>query len=203
MKLLFRTSTFILLVSSFLFTTTSCNQDDDAPQEQFEIGQEHQGGIIFYLDESKSHGLISMKTDMAALPYGCIMTREPMAQGSEIGTGKENTISIATHCEEENIAAKFCLNLEVNGHNDWFLPSIDELEQMYIYRNLIGNFNTDENSFLSVYLSSTEALPIDYIDGPLYSKSMVFFFGEDPVFEDRRAASQKNNDFSFRPIRAF
>lgn len=200
MKLLFRTPIFLLLSLSIILLTSSCSNDDDSPQQQFEIGQEHQGGIIFYLDESGTHGLIAMKTDMERLPYGCLMTREPMAQATGIGTGKENTIAIASLCDEENIAARFCLNLEGEGYNDWFLPSIDELEQMYIHRDLIGNFDTREGS---IYSSSTEAEPINYTDGLLYSRSMVYYFGEEPIFEGRKAASQKDNTFPFRPIREF
>lgn len=200
MKLLFKFPMFLLLSLGFILLGSSCNNDDDTPQEQFEIGQEHQGGIIFYLDESRRHGLIAMRTDMARLPYGCLMTREPMAQASGIGTGKANTVAIAANCDEENIVARFCLDLEANGYNDWFLPSIDELEQMYIHRNLIGNFDTREGSF---YVSSTEAPPIDYIDGPLYSRCMGYYFGEEPIFEGRTAASQKDNNFQFRPIREF
>ena len=38
----------------------------------------------------------------------------------------------------------------MNEYSDWFLPSIDELNQMYLQKNVIGGFNDN------VYWSSSE-----------------------------------------------
>ncbi|WP_339609414.1 hypothetical protein [uncultured Planktosalinus sp.] len=50
---------FILL--AVIFTTISCSSDDDAVN--LSIGDEHQGGIIFYLDETGESGLIALQQD--------------------------------------------------------------------------------------------------------------------------------------------
>jgi hypothetical protein len=72
-----------------------------------------------------------------------------------IGFGKQNTRLIVerlTGLREINRAAQICIEMDINGYKDWFLPSKDELNLMY--RNLklqgLGNFGNDW------YWSSTE-----------------------------------------------
>ena len=48
-------------------------------------------------------------------------------------------------------AAKLCDDLVLNGYDDWFLPSKDELNMLYQNRNLIGGFTT------GYYYSSSES----------------------------------------------
>lgn len=52
--------------------------------------------------------------------------------------GRANTIAMA---EADSKLAKWALGLKIDGHDDWYLPSVDELE--LIYRNLKPT--TDEN----------------------------------------------------------
>jgi hypothetical protein len=52
--------------------------------------------------------------------------------------GRANTIAMA---EAGSKLAKWALGLKIDGHDDWYLPSVDELE--LIYRNLKPT--TDEN----------------------------------------------------------
>jgi len=57
--------------------------------------------------------------------------------GTAIGTGKANTAAIlAIHADAP--AAKACANYDGGGLNDWFLPSIDELNEMYQARSHLG-----------------------------------------------------------------
>jgi hypothetical protein len=74
-------------------------------------------------------------------------------QGAAIGTGSSNTAAIITQGAASG-AAYQCDNLDSGTKTDWFLPSKDELNQLYINRVAIGGFVTSgPNTF---YWSSSE-----------------------------------------------
>ncbi|NTV83964.1 MAG: hypothetical protein HGA23_06665 [Bacteroidales bacterium] len=113
-----------------------------------QIGSNYQGGIIFYLEPGGLHGLIAAPFDQAHAPWGCYGT-DIEGTASEIGTGQANTTHIVNMCGE-GTAASICNDLELNGYNDWFLPSYLELKEMYKQVDVIGGF---ENM---LYWCSTE-----------------------------------------------
>ena len=79
------------------------------------------------------------------------------SDGTEIGTGNQNTADILAGCSETNIAAYLCDTLTLGGYNDWFLPSKDELNKLYqnIGRgNALGLGNV--GGFADFYWSSSE-----------------------------------------------
>ena len=47
---------------------------------------------------------------------------------TDFGAGETNTIEIVNNCSG-NTAAKYCNDLIENGYNDWFLPSLNELNR--------------------------------------------------------------------------
>jgi hypothetical protein len=119
----------------------------------FAIGQSYGGGIIFYIDGTGQHGLISATTNQSTgAEWGCFGTTITGADGTAIGTGNQNTIDIEAGCTTAGIAADICANLTLGGYSDWFLPSKDELNQMYVQRAAIGGF-----SFAHHYWSSSES----------------------------------------------
>ncbi|MFH1830609.1 MAG: Ig-like domain-containing protein [Pseudomonadota bacterium] len=63
------------------------------------------------------------------------------AAGTALGTGQSNTTNIVTVQGAGNYAAQLCDDLAVGVYNDWFLPSKDELNKIYI--NLVSG--TDEH----------------------------------------------------------
>ena len=67
--------------------------------------------------------------------WGCYETDLAGADGQTIGTGYQNTIDIVSGCSETPIAASEALAYESEGYSDWYLPSKDELYEMY---NTIG-----------------------------------------------------------------
>jgi hypothetical protein len=117
----------------------------------FTIGQSYQGGIIAYIDSSGIHGLIAAPSDQGFAPWGCYGTLISGADGTAIGTGNQNTIDIMTGCNDEGIAARLCGDLVLGGYSDWYLPSKDELNQLYLNRVAIGGFAS-----YYPYWSSTE-----------------------------------------------
>jgi len=57
--------------------------------------------------------------------------------GTAIGTGRRNTALILAK-DANAPAAKACNDLTTGGKTDWFLPSKDELNELYAQRNLTG-----------------------------------------------------------------
>jgi hypothetical protein len=122
------------------------------------------GGIVFYDKGSYSDGWRYLKaapasTEWESKPWGGPGTEVGGdAQGQAIGTGVANTQAIvAEYWDEEpydgrdDYAAILASDLSYGGYDDWFLPSEDELNEMYIHREAIGGFAS------TGYWSSSEA----------------------------------------------
>lgn len=69
---------------------------------------------------------------------GCYGLSVPGANAVGLGSGRRNTEAIVAACPDSNIAARVASDLVLNGKSDWFLPSRDELNEMYPHRVGIG-----------------------------------------------------------------
>ena len=126
-----------------------------------EIGSIYNGGLVFYIDETGEHGLVAATEDLGSYEWGCYGTDingdnssvSPELDG--IGTGLQNTLEIVAGCSEIPIAASEASAVSLNGFSDWYLPSKDELKEMY---NTIGNGGSegDIGGFGTWYWSSSE-----------------------------------------------
>ena len=131
---------FTLLIVVFILSIQSCSDDDtEGTTTQLAIGDFHEGGVIFYLDDTGEHGLISAVADQSfEAEWGCQPTVVAGANGIEIGTGEQNTLDIIGTCSSTDIASSLCSNLVLNDYSDWFLASKDELNELYLNREKVN-----------------------------------------------------------------
>ena len=118
-------------------------------------GKSYQGGIIAYLNTATGDGFVATFSDLTSIAeWGCNGYNISGADGTAIGDGIQNTTDIVLGCSTNNIAAKLCMDLSQNSYNDWFLPSKNEVFQLYYNLHLkgLGNFKLI-NAF---YWSSSE-----------------------------------------------
>jgi hypothetical protein len=105
----------------------------------------------------------------------------------EIGTGLENSVQIKSTNNFTNVAAAMSVYLANNNVNDWFLPSIKELKELYKLKSigLIGSPASGTNSFYnknvlsSSQLNSTTCYGINFDDGSqvLLAKTSQLYSG--------------------------
>jgi hypothetical protein len=162
------------------------NDGKESPIELYEqgisldslYGKFYEGGLIFYLDIDDQiptlEGMVAAPVDQDTAIWGCYPVFTA-ANDLSIGSGFQNTQAILEDCSTDNTAARICMDLELNGKKDWFLPSKEELMAMYenLNRNGYGDFLTGR------YWSSSEvgfnfsawAIPF----GEAFSNPMIDF----------------------------
>jgi hypothetical protein len=129
------------------------------------IGDYYQGGRIFYILQSgdpnyiagQTHGFIAALEDITSICWYIGGFTTTGATSTALGTGNANTNAIiASQGAAGNNAAKLCADYTTSPfagivYSDWYLPSKDELNKLYINRN--NNIGMTNNG----YWSSTEA----------------------------------------------
>ena len=124
-----------------------------------DIGDFYEGGVIFWLDGNGGGLVCAVSNQSTNATWGCYGIEISGANGIAIGTGAQNTIDIEAGCTTSGTAADICSNLSLNGYTDWFLPSKDELMEMYIHRaeiNTTAIANGGTAFGTAFYWSSTE-----------------------------------------------
>lgn len=96
-----------------------------------EIGDYNYGGVIFWINAAGDEGyVVALEDQSSGAPWGCYGLNIPFAEGPAIGDGEVNTMAILSSCTDSGIAADLA-NDAINGFNDWFLPSVAELNEVY------------------------------------------------------------------------
>jgi hypothetical protein len=165
------------------------------------VGDTGPGGGVVFIDASTAGNNTGQCFEAApatwALSWGCgstMLVTEDLA----IGMGKENTAAIVAGCaagedQTSMFAAKFADQLRAGGKDDWFLPSQDELAELYAQRELFADCGEGQcaaDLAASTYWSSSHGGAGDAV-------SMNFVEGSEPLNEP-----QKTIRF-VRPVRSF
>ncbi len=162
-------SKIVLVVILLLpYGCKSNNDDKIINPAAHTIGEKYGGGIIFYIDGSGQHGLIAASSDQSAsIQWFNGSYTATSAVDSTVGAGQLNTTAVVSIQGAGNYAASICDQLVLNGYDDWFLPSKNELNLLYQQKEIVSGFT---NNF---YWSSTEhgvgsAWEQNFIDGTKY-----------------------------------
>jgi hypothetical protein len=138
---------------AFLLAAASCDTNNPNPTP-YAIGDTGSGGgIVFYDKGYTSDGWRYLEAAPASMvfppanyiKYSSIHVGELIGDtGTAIGSGKQNTEIIMEQLHNWNdlegrkVAAQLCVEFECGGKTDWFLPSRDELNEMFLSLGVTG-----------------------------------------------------------------
>ncbi len=151
------------------------------------------GGKVFYFfntTDSGAHGLEAAPADQGTHKFvdaGCYATEIQGADGTAIGTGKKNTADILAGCTTPGIAARVAATYVLGDYADWFLPSQDELAELYLQRTSVDAIKMDDS-----YWSSTDE------PGGIGTNALSIWFGNGQI-----QMIDALSDAFVRPIREF
>ncbi len=133
------------------------------------VGENFDGGIIVWLNNTNTSGLIAATTNQDNASWGCEGT-SIVGTNTTQGSGQANTNSILSSCTTSNIAAKICNDLVLNGKSDWYLPSEADLI-------LVGNLNffPSGNYWSSTQFNATQARFVNGTSAGSFNKSQTNF----------------------------
>ncbi len=157
------------------------------------IGESYGGGIVFWVDSTRQHGLIAAASDQStgAQWYNGSYTTTNAISDNGVGAGRFNTYAIIFSQGPGNYAAALCNTYTGGGYADWYMPSQYELTVMY---NNIGPGATGNNynigNFASAYYWSSNE------DTSLYG----FYLG---FLNNASGAVTKGNTLRVRAVRSF
>ena len=123
----------------------------------YEVGEEAFGGIIYSVDDARGIALVVANEDVAFdVLWGC--TNTVIGTSIDAGTGQNNTnLILQANCPEIAYAAKSCDETTLNGYDDWFLPSKNDLIQIRANLDVANGEGNFEVGGGLVYWSSSQS----------------------------------------------
>ena len=122
------------------------------------IGESYGGGIVFYVYDNGQHGLIAATADQSpGIRWNGGSLTNTRARADGVGGGLKNTSIIIANqgpVDGNAFAATVCNEYSVTivgvTYGDWYLPSKDELNLLYLQKAVVGGFTNN------YYWSSSE-----------------------------------------------
>ena len=162
--------TFTVTATNAIGTSAASDASNSVVPVVPGVGSFYGGGVVFYIFQSgdsgyvsgETHGLIAAVEDQSSgIRWNNGSNVATGATGRAIGTGATNTTAIISvqGGTETSYAAGLARAYTGGGYTDWFLPSKDELNQMYTNKatiNTTASANGGSNFSANYYWSSTE-----------------------------------------------
>lgn len=170
------------------------------PSPALQLFETYQGGIIVYFLQPgdpgytapDTNGLIVYPQLLGTAQWGCYGTQLDVF-GTALGTGSTNTASIVAGCTQDGTAAKICSDLNVGGYSDWYLPSQNELNEVYLVRSSLSFLNTSAG-----YWSSSEtAVDVNFT---VLNTAYAQLFGQP---SNSQVSTSKSNPYYVIAMRSF
>lgn len=128
------------------------------------IGDRYAGGDVFFVHESGTWGMCAYPLSLPAsrwAPTGYTPNYVSPPTQSSFNSGKTNTANIINYYSSlgtYDYAAYMCDTLNANGYSDWYLPSLYEMDSLYV--NLINGYG-GTSYYGSDHWTSSEAFAGD------------------------------------------
>jgi uncharacterized protein (TIGR02145 family) len=150
------------------------------------VGEQFGGGVVFHVYRDASgteRGLVVSLTNQSDADWSNVV--DQFAGASSSWDGQANSNTIINQAGHTNSAAKICLDYQLEGFGDWYLPSKDELYQLWQ-----NSFNV--NKTLSSINGAAGVFSIDSIQ--LFWSSTEFNFDMPWALMSNGTFTDFNND---------
>ena len=156
----------------------------------YQVGDLAEGGIVFYIDETGEHGLIASVGEISEGAYsgpavtygyewGCYATEVNGADDNFLGSGLQNSLDITyQNCtpnsnSEYITAADAAISYVYEGFDDWYLPSIDELNLLNSVFELNGkHWSSTEMNLHNAHTVGWSAQAFQAGDAKIYANKV-------------------------------
>jgi hypothetical protein len=165
------------------------------------IGELYGGGVVFYVDQTGSHGLICSMIDLSASQVWSNVESTLIGVNAQSDwNGLSNSNAIVGQNGHTTSAAKLCLdytntNYDTGVYSDWYLPSRSEINLLSKSSYQINKSIESDGNNTTTVISNFEYWTSTEEDAFISSMYMIYF--------DAAQALPKNNTLYVRAVRTF